>query len=464
MSGNDEDVSNRIDRLTAVLNQFLTDFDDPRMHASRLSIVSSVHQSFCDNSALITDEDDIDEPYIPNELIEKFEECLVVIDRLNMKIEDYRAEAFRCEDKMNEVCLNMPQIKLLYEKLAELIEKQDQTTIFKINKFSLVSGNLTLNCVAAGGKLLSEQETGKLKSDATDLASHSSKDSHSKSIESLENFLKRIELGKKSLSLNEKELELDKLHEEYGYKMARAEVLIAEYQNKLEQVSKTKKRENHQKHPSQDITRTRTPVPLGHLSTSCFISDLLTTRQEIQTKLMSMEKLIKEKYKKDRVRAEKIENIENLENLDSIIEDYRHRDTLFVKNLTKMNDYKQKEKFIMNYLNESRAYLQRKIDDLQRLQNFIVENWSKANGDPTGIDAAKKASAFFFQKFNELKKERETVDDRYMRINRIKECVKKEYAKLQINRKKILAERINIQKQQQKLEHYYNSILKFNAV
>lgn len=462
MSGNDEDVSNRIDRLTAVLNQFLTDFDDPRMHASRLSIVSSVHQSFCENSVLNTDEDDIDEPYIPNELIEKFEECLVVIDRLNMRIEDFRAEAFRYEGKMNEICLNMSQIKLLYEKLAEMIEKEDQTTIFKIDKFALVNGNLKLTCLDVGEKLaLLENENMKLKSDATDLASHSSKDSHSKSIESFENFLKRIELGKQSLNLKEKELELDKLHEEYGYKMARAEVLIAEYQNKLDQVSKTKKRENHQKHPSQDITRTRTPVPLGHLSTSCFISDLLTTRQEIQTKLMSMEKLIKEKYKKDRIKAEKIENLENLEN---IIEDYRHRDTLFVKNLTKISDYKQKEKFVMNYLNESRNYMQKKIDDLQKLQNFLVDNWSKANGEPAGFEAARKASTFFFQKMNELKKERETVDDKFMRINRIKECVKKEYAKLQINRKKILAERINIQKQQQKLEHYYNSILRFNAV
>src|SRR5574343_2001720 len=118
MSANDEDVSDKIDRLTAVLNQFMTDFDDPRMHASRISIVSSVHQSFCENSALITEEDEFDDPYIPNELIEKFEECLVVIDRMNMKIEDFRTQALRQEEKMSELYLTMPQVILLYEKLA----------------------------------------------------------------------------------------------------------------------------------------------------------------------------------------------------------------------------------------------------------------------------------------------------------------------------------------------------------
>ena len=175
---------------------------------------------------------------------------------------------------------------------------------------------------------------------------------------------------------------------------------------------------------------------------------------------MNMEKLIKEKYKKDRTKDDKIENLDNLEN---IIEEYRHKDTLFVKNLKKINDYQQKEKFIMNYFNESRIYLQKKIDDLQKLQNFLVANWTKTNGEPAGVEAAKKAAAAYFQKTNELKKEREVVDDRYMRINRIKETVKKEYAKLQINRKKILAERINIQKQQQKLEHYLKSISKINT-
>lgn len=461
MSENDEDVSNKIDRLTAVLNQFMSDFDDPRMHASRLSMVSSVHQSFCENSALYTEDDDIDAPYIPNEFIEKFEECLLVIDRLNMKIEDFRSEACRYEEKLTEIHLTMPQIKTLHERLAELIEKQDQTSVFKLNKFALVNGNLILPCLNSVRNSSSlELENMKFKSEVTDSASHSSKESLLNPIDYRESFQKMIDLEKISLRLKQKELELDKLHEEYGYKMARAEVLIAEYQNKLEELSKTKKRETHKKHPSQDITRTRTPVPLGPLSTSCFISDLITTRQEIQTKLMNMEKLIKEKYKKDRTKDDKIENLDNLEN---IIEEYRHKDTLFVKNLKKINDYQQKEKFIMNYFNESRIYLQKKIDDLQKLQNFLVANWTKTNGEPAGVEAAKKAAAAYFQKTNELKKEREVVDDRYMRINRIKETVKKEYAKLQINRKKILAERINIQKQQQKLEHYLKSISKINT-
>ena len=462
MSENDEDVSNKIDRLTSVLNQFMSDFDDPRMHASRLSIVSSVHQSFCENSALYTEDDDIDAPYIPNEFIEKFEECLLVIDRLNMRIEDFRSEACRYEEKLTEIHLTMPQIKTLHEKLADLIEKQEQAAVFKLNKFALVNGNLILPSLNVGKFGNVELEHMKLKSDATDLPSHSSKEGLSAPIDCRENFQKMIELEKISLRLKEKELELDKLHEEYGYKMARAEVLIAEYQNKLEELAKTKKRETHRKHPSQDITRTRTPVPLGPLSTSCFISDLLTTRQEIQTKLMNMEKLIKEKYKRDRDRV-KDEKIENLDNLESILEEYRHKDTLFVKNLKMINDYQQKEKFIMSYFNESRIYLQKKIEDLQKLQNFLLTNWTKSNGELAGIEAVKKASAIYFQKTNELKKEREIVDDKYMRISRIKETVKKEYAKLQINRKKILAERINIKKQQQKLEQYLKSVSKINT-
>jgi hypothetical protein len=473
MSQNTETVSDRLDHLTSILNQFMSDMDDPRTHASRLSVISSVHQSFCDGSVLATEDDeDFEVPYIPSEVFSKIEEFLTEIDRLNMKAEDYRAQLMRWEEKEVEIFLSMNQIKNLHRRLGEVIASKNEETVFRLNRNSLVNCDFCLTCCDLPERLTSlEVECQKLKSESHDFLSQIIQDHHSSSeprenssnsenisipTETRELFLKSIELHKESIKLKHKELELDKQREDLGSLMIKAEVLIAEYQEKNEEILRVKRRETHKKHPSQDVTRTRTPVPLGTLSTSCFIMDLLNTRTEIHTKLMNMEKIIKEKYKKNKQTA-KIENLENF------LDDYRQKDATFQKNLENIRNVQQKERFLMAYLKESRDFLQQIIEELQKYERFLVDNWIKANGKPSGIDAAKKASSMFFQKLMEFKKKSEILDEKYLRIVKIRDIVKKENEKLQNNRKKILAERNNLQKQQMKIENYYKSLTSLNS-
>lgn len=459
MSDQGEEVGDRLDRLNFVLNQFMADFEGNQTHASRISVISSVHQSFCENSIINTEEgEDAEAVYIPPEVLEKFQECLTEIDRVNMELEDYRANHIQRSNKFTEIDLSISQIKELNQYLSGLIQSNSQHALFKLNQDSLVNLEFRLVCSNVQEKMNElELENLRLRTENFESFSESSSVSRPKSIDSKDLFFKHLELQKKMLLLSQKEQELEKIQEEFGFKMAKAEVLLAEYQNKIEDLSRQKLRENNRKHPSQDYTRTRTPVPLGsNLSTSSFISDLITTRQEIQTKLMKMEKLIKQKYKKSKTQPL------NAENYKSIIEEYRYRDTSFQQKLGQVTNFQQKEKFILNYLKESRDYLYSKIEYLQRYEGFLVDNWTKANGEPSGFDAAKKASAILFHKIYEFKKEREILDERLLRINRIKETVKKETVKLQEHRKKILVERQNLQKQQSKIETYLKGLAKLN--
>jgi regulator of replication initiation timing len=194
----------------------MVDLDDARLHSSRLSMISSIQQSFCENyEDFDEDDEDICAEEVPEHILDKFQDLLTEIDRLNMQIEDFRAEKIRTPDTNIDIYLNNEQIKSLHGNLGNLLTESNQNTVFKLNKESLSLGTIKIEYDDTVERIRQlEVENINLRTQM--LTSTIKKPRNSSSELSDFNTLMsmKIELEMKSLEIARKEQELQQCQEE----------------------------------------------------------------------------------------------------------------------------------------------------------------------------------------------------------------------------------------------------------
>lgn len=459
MSQDGEEVGDKLDRLNFAINQLMVDLGDARLHNSRISMISSIHQSFCETYEDLADDDDICADEVPQYFLDKFQESLTEIDRLSMQVEDFWAEKINRAENNIDICLNQEQVKKLYSSLGEFLSEDKQNSVFKLSRNSICVGVIKIECDNSVEKIRQlEIENINLRSQILSNSVKRSKSSLTEAPDSEKLIALQLEIDTKSLDIARKEQDLQKLQEEAIYKNTQVEMLIHEYSNKLEEAKqKNSNRHEHirRKNPSQDHTRTRTPISILYTNSASFMSGLLNTRQEIETKLALIENLIKSKYKKKGLKKQ----TSNIRQGSGNFGEFKAKEQKFVEKLKKFQSFPRKEKFILEYLKEQQEFLNEKCEELRKYEITLQETWVGPDGQVNAIDAAKKASANYFYKKQELKRESEIIEEKFLRLTKLKETIKKGNCKLQEHRKKILNERQKLQKQQNDLEKYLQTIV-----
>ena len=155
MSGEVEEVGEKIDRLNGVIYQLMSDLNNSHFHSTRFSMMSSIH-SFNENAdeyASLSSDHSQDDIVIPQQYLDKFQESLTEIDRLNMKIEDIMAEKLRNSTPESHIYLNKDQITDLIEFLTNAVKNTEDFVMFRVDSTSLRSGELNLASQELYGKL-----------------------------------------------------------------------------------------------------------------------------------------------------------------------------------------------------------------------------------------------------------------------------------------------------------------------
>lgn len=445
----EELVGEKIDRLNSVISQLMTDIEEN--NNPRVSMISELHQSFFEYS-VVNEAEGVEEMYIPQSVLDKFQESLTEVDRLGMQVEDLLGQKMRNSECFFNIFLNNSQIFEIHEKLGQVLKSSEKSVILKIanGKIEGLGVILDENEVKPKeneGNCGLKRELGRLCEKFEELNRKSDK----KALIS-----KYLELEKKALGIIEKEQKLDKLIEDYGTMLVKAEILVHEYTNKVQsKVLSTNNKNKPNKVLSQDFTRTRTPASITYpLSGSFLLTGFLTYKQEIERKIKDFEKLLKKRYKKKK----------NPLKIPEIFEEFKIREENFNQVLSKQLFLQEKEKAVMEYLKESREFVLEKVDELRRYQNFLMENWIKANGKPSGIDCVKQVLSGFLHRFKKNVEEREVLDNRIFRCSRIEESIRKEVRRLQENTEKILDERKKLQVQLQHIERYLRFIANINKI
>ncbi|OMJ73409.1 hypothetical protein SteCoe_27889 [Stentor coeruleus] len=460
MSQDGEEVGDKLDRLNFAINQLMVDLGDTRLHTSRISMISSIHQSFCETyEDLAGDDEDVYAEEVPEYFLDKFQESLTEIDRLSMQVEDFWAEKNNRAENNIDICLNQEQIKKLYNSLGEFLSEDKQNSIFKLSRNSISVGAIKIECDDSVERICQlEVENINLRSQILSNSVKRNKSSISEAPDCEKLISQQLEIDTKSLEIARKEQELQKLQEEAIYKNTQVEMLIHEYSNKLEEAKiKNSNRHDHirRKNPSQDFTRTRTPISMLNTNSASFMNGLLNTRQEIESKLALIEKLVKSKYKKKGNKKQ----LPNIKQGSGNFGEFKFKEQKFAEKLKKYQSFPRKEKFILEYLKEQQEFLNEKYEELRKYEITLQETWVGPDGQVNAIDAAKKASANYFYKKQEMKREREIIEEKFLRLTKLKETIKKGNCKLQEHRKKILNERQKLQKQQNDLEKYLQAIV-----
>ena len=447
----EELVGEKIDRLNSVISQLMTDIEEN--NNPRVSMISELQQSFFEYS-VVNEGEGVEEMNIPQSVLDKFQESLTEIDRLGMQVEDLLAGRMRRTECFFNILLNHSQISEIHEKLGEALKSSEKSVILKIVN-GKIEGLGVILCESSDSKSKENEgdcglkkELGRLSEKFEELTRKSDK----KALIS-----KYLELEKKGLGIIEKEQKLDKLIEDYSTMLSKAEILVHEYTNKVH--SKVLTTNSKSKKPtkvlSQDFTRTRTPASMTYpLSGSFLLAGFLSYKQEIETKIKEFEKLLIRKYRKKKDSAK----------VPKIFEEFKNREENFDQVLTKNIFLQEREKAIFEYLKESREFILEKVDELRRYQNFLIENWIKANGNPSGIDCVKQVLSGYLNRFKKNAEEREVLDDRIFRCGRIEESIRREVRRLQENTRKISDERGKLQVQLQYIERYLRFIANINRI
>ena len=457
----DEPINEKIDRLNLVIGQLMNDLDINNDHL-KVSILNSVQNSICENSFMqdMESNNDLGDYFVPQEFIEKFQETLTLCDRLGMQIEDLKCQIRNNEEKLFEIFISTDQLKALENKIQEVLSNSEPSFLFKMTRNSLEFFDLKLVNSDLFNQLRDLSiENLKLKNSVYENSTRSPRRRSSKINEKLNQNIEQdysqkiINLERKTIELCTKEQDLDKLKEEYGFMISKAEVLISEYEKKLESLNK--KFKNVKISSSQDFTRTRTPANISFpLSSSLFITSFFQYKQQIEEKLKNFEEVLKNKYRKKNRKRNEIPNI--------FIEFKKREDEFLDK--VRRNKEKSKEMLFNEYLVENREFLKTKIQELENYQNFLMETWAKTNGEHQGIDAIKKCTSTYFSKLLSSKSDREQIQDLYYRNKKIEENIKDEVKKLQQHRKKILFERQHLQNQLHQMEKYLKIIANLNRI
>jgi hypothetical protein len=438
-SKSNENIETKIDKLNLVINSLIKDFEGSYVQNDKLGTISPIN-SFCEDLPSyqeFTSDMSFGSLTIPHDFLEKFQENLTEIDRLNMTIEDFLSTSLRSESPVFEIPITKEQILNLNKDTEKLISENASQGVIKVSQSYFIIETTDRpdkviyfsDCIKSSNRADKNSET------------PNGLDNHTES-----NFIKtQADLELKNIAIKKKEDKLRSLEEDLGYKIQNVEKIKNDYMARLEELTA--------KEPGQPgLTDTIKFKSCPCKDSTAGICEFLSSKasyQDIGQILITLEKLIKEK-------ALKKNGLEESKN-DISSQFIKNRNT-FNDNLCYLGRFSNKESYIVNYLKEQSNYQNLKFQEIKDYEKYLQEAWVESFGNDKAVSALQKASTKNFQISMQLKKEREALDEKIMRLQKLIEISKAENTRLEFHRKKIWNERQVLIKQQSEIEAAFEKI------
>lgn len=433
----DEGMGNRLDQINDVICNLLNGLNVSRTE-SEVKVQVSPMESFCD-SLLEYREDEYSymDNGIQSGLIDKFQDMLTENDRLRMQVEDFCSHGVREQESSFEFLLNQEQIKSLNLDTQNFLQQDEPNALLRIGK----------NCFI----LESTQKTGKIIyftegiGDSLPQKNSGAVDLENKNT-SFEVVKLRAQVEKDYLALAKKQEQVRSLQEQLGFKIQELETLKNDYHQKIADIgekpypkAKKCKKYSDELYTSYYSENKKRPSDLSFILRDCGNTP----------KNLAKESFL-DSFSSDAPKDLSVHNI-------SHIKPFNESFILYTKS-------KNKENYVIDYIREQSVYQAKKIQELKEYETYLQETWVDAFGHDKAVTALQKASQKNFQLSMSLKKERETLDEKILRLNKIQEITKIENQRLEFHRRKILNERQNLMKQQGDIENALDKIMSFSGI
>lgn len=445
----DNYVGQKIDKINTVISHMLKEISDSRCESEKFSLVSPF-DSFCEDFTEYQNPISnfpIQAQNVPTELLQKIQDLLTENEHLFMKLEDLTAQWSRSAESLIEIPITQEQLLALSKDTEKLLRENSHEAVIKIAKnfFILEPRNKQ-------DKVL--YFTDEVKSHKLLNSSQEIEEPKSLSIIDSDKDLKILklqsELEIKYLEIGKKEENIRRLEEELGYKIQKLETLKNEYISKLADLN------------SRNSSCENTP---NKSKRTCSCSDQ-SQNYSLNSSLQSSPKDLYNTFSVLDTGSDQSEQPK------SFLED---PDLSFSKsevtvrldsqrpsqpgNLLYLGNFSSKERYILNYLKDQSKYYEDKVKELQEYESYLQEAWVESFGHSKAVYALQKASYKNFQISLQLKKDREILDEKTMRLQKLHDLTSAENTRLEFHRKKIWNERQALIRQQNEIEDAFSKIL-----
>ncbi|OMJ76124.1 hypothetical protein SteCoe_24567 [Stentor coeruleus] len=441
-----EHVDQKIDKINVVISKLLKEISVSRCESERFSMLSPI-DSFAEDFSEYQDPCDslLFQPQaLPSEIIDKFQEILTENDRLSMRIEDLASQMTRSAESLIEIPITKLQLMTLNKDIEKLLKENVEDASIKVasNFFIIEPRNKpdkVIYFIEETNHEKSENKTQDFEDSKNTTIIDSDKD--------LKILKLQSELEIKYLEIAKKEENIHKLEEELGYKIQKLESLKDEYVGKIAELDlKISSKENSPNKiltPSNGVRKSLNQSSQGEnpLAKNLFKAlgkiDPNCEKREAKSFLSQDHDM---SYSKT----------------DSINLDKKPR---ISESILYFGNTSSKEKCIINYLKDQSAYYEQKLKEIQDYEMYLQETWIESFGNEKAVSVLQKASYKNFQVSMQLKKERELLDEKIMRMKKLQNITVAENTRLEFHRKKIWNERQALIKQQNDIEEAFTKIM-----
>jgi len=257
---------------------------------------------------------------------------------------------------------------------------------------------------------------------------------------------KKAELEAKIVGLAKKQQKTMELEEELGQKQQALEVaklgLCAKLQELEGKSGLCEESPARNKRTCSCSDQTDTSYFIEPISFNSSVSRMLNSIEKV-VKVQSKESLCDESWSKD------------------VTVQYNHNKNALNSSLSATGRFKNKESYILNYFKQQSKLYDEKFKELNEYEKYLQETWVDTCGNGVLVTALQRESQKNFNQSRLLKRERELIDEKIMRQEKLRQVIEQENKRLEFHRKKILAERGILLSQQNDVESALEKIMNF---
>ena len=436
-----DNVEGKLDHINEAIHKLIHELNVSKSDHSPFSFISpinsftesflDIHENFPEFSQQVQSD--------AQGLYDKFQEMLTENDRLNMKVEDLTVQVNKISDPVFEILFSRENLQSLSQDIEKFLKENTSQVLMKLKKDSFY-----LQSLEKHEKIV--YFTGEIKSSYFEKSEEVRKEKDEK-ILAIQLIKKKAEFETAILNYNKKQEKLMQIEEILMEKMESLEIAKADYMSKLAKIEK------------RTESNTSTPVK-SKRTCSCsdqtnysYVTESASFQNNISKMLNNLEKAVKQQYFKDSI-------IEENESKDVTLQ-YNNKKRIFNESL---GQFSNKESYILNYFRELSCFYDEKFKELYEYEKYLQESWVETCGSHKSVSTLHKASSKNFEMSQILKKEREKIEEKHMRISKIKLIIEEERKKLEFHRKKILFERQALFSQQNDEESALEQVIAFQCL
>lgn len=441
MEKNDIDnVGNKLDNINEAIHRLIDNLNISRGYTEDFSMISPIN-SF--SESLIHFQDNFSEispcsSQDSQNLLSKVHELLVENDRLHMQVEDLTQQIQRNTDPSFEIPITKETMQALNKDTEKFIRESANQVTLRIKKDSFIFESST-----KPEKII--YFTGEITSKYFNMLERERKQKEEMEL-GVQVIQKKAELEAKIVALAKKQQKTMELEEDLGSKQQAFEMMKLEYFNKLQEL------ESSSKMYCESPVKSKRTCSCSDQTDSSYFVEPVSFNSSVTKMLDSIEKVVKQQ-KKESICEESM--------FKDVTVQYHHNKKVFNNNLLAIGRFTNKEIHILKFFKEQSKFYDEKFKELIEYEKYLQETWVDIYGNEKTVSAIHKASQQNFNLSKQLKRERELLDQKTMRLEHIKQLIDQENKRLEFHRKKILNERQVLLSQQSDIELALEKIMNF---